>query len=491
MLMTNILKSRKFRFGTLSVVLTVGVIAIVIALNIILSLVGQRVNLVVDLTKDKEFKLSEETVEFLKGIDQDIEITVLNSEIGFKEAHEYYNQAHLLITQFPQVNAKIKIKYVDMDRDPTFATRYTDLDLEHNGILISADKNNKALTFEDLFSIGYTQDFRSYISGSNVEQAIASGIYAVTSELPLVTILQGHDEMSTAGLEELLVRNNFEVKTINIATEEIDKNSSVVVIPTPKKDYTAEELEKLDAYFKDRSREQRNLVAIFGYGQPDLPNLQTYLKEWGIEVRSEFIYETNDMYAINNTLGFGFIPRYTENVFAKDLASRNRACAVLFSRALNTLYDNEAGPYGQKTERLMITTDSARLTTTLDEDWRPSDKDEKGQFVSAAKSIRELVHENKAYKNAAVVLGSKEFFGDELLENTGFANYEYALNMFNELSQRESPITIKPKKISIEQMPPTLTAAHIKIIGLYMFTILLPLCVLGFGLVVWLRRRHL
>lgn len=488
--MTNIFNSRKFRFGTLSVILTVGVIAVVIALNIILSLLGQRFNLIFDLTKDKEYKLSEETVEFLEKVDQDIEIVVLNNEIGFKEANEYYNQAYLLITQFSQVNSKIKVKYVDMDRDPTFAQKYTDLDLEENGVLIIGPQKKKALAIGDLFSFEYDQYYQPYFSETNVEQAIASGIYAVTSELPLITILQGHDEASTAGLEKLLEQNNFEVKTINIAIEEIDKNSSVVVIPSPKRDYIAEELKKLDDYLKDKEKDEHNLVAIFGYDQPELPNLQTFIKEWGIEVRSELIYETN--YVINNTYGFGFLPRYVENIFAKDLESRRRACAMLLSRALNTLYDDEPGPYGQKTEKVLTTTDGAKLTkTALDDDWEPSDKDEQGRFTLMAKSIRETVHDNKKYKNTAVVLGSKDFLGDSLLSNTGFANFEFALNMFNELSKRQSPITIKPKKISAEQMPATLTAKHIEIIGLYMFTILLPICVLGFGLVVWLRRRHL
>lgn len=497
--MTNIFKSRKFRFGTLSVILTVGVIAIVIALNIILSLLGQRVSLIIDLTKDKEYKLSKETVEFLQTVDQDIEIVVLNNEISFKEANVYYNQANLLITQFPQVNSKIKISYVDMDREPAFAQKYNDLDLEENGILIIGPKRNRALTVDDLFTFEYDQLYRPYFSESNVEQAIASGIYVVTSELPLVTILKGHDEMSTASLEELLIQNNFEVKTINIATEEIDNNSSVVVIPAPKKDYTDWELEKLDAYFKDRGREQHNLVAIFGYDQPELPKLETYIKEWGIEVRPKLILETSSQRKIETIYvyseekkgmslirtDFAYMPIYSEGLFAKDLASKNRFCAMLFSRAINTLYDEEPGPYGQKTEKVLTTTENAWLYP------KDEEKSEVGQFTSVAKSIREAVYENKNYKNTAVVIGSKEFFGDELLWNTGFANFEFALNMFNELSQRQIPITIKPKKISVEQMPPTLTAGHIKIIGLYMFTILLPICVLGFGLVMWLRRRHL
>lgn len=496
--MTRFFGSRKFRFGTLSVALTMGVIAIVVALNIILSLLGQRFNLILDLTQNKEYKLSKETVEYLKTVEQDVEVVVLNNEIDFKEADRYFNQAALLLDQFSQANPKIKIKYVDLDREPAYAKTYADLDLEENGILIIGPNNNKALTLDDLFTYNYTQYYQVYISESNVEQAVASGIYAVTSELPIVTILKGHDEMSTSSLEELLKKNNFEVKSVNIATEEIDKNTSVVVIPAPKRDYTAGELEKLDAYFKDRGREQHGLVTIFGYEQEELPNLEAFIKEWGIEVSPKLAYETNaqkkletlnvyleDKGYILIRTDFAYLPEYAEEVFAKDLARRNRQCVMLFSRVLNTIYDSEPGPYGQKTTKVLTTTADARLY--------PKDEAgvQTGQFTSAAKSVRESVYDNKKYTNTAFVLGSKEFFGDELLWNTGFANYEFALNVFNELSQRKSPITIQPKTISVEQMPPTLTAAHIKVIGLYVFTILLPLCVLGAGLFVWMRRRHL
>ena len=82
--------TRKLKYGTMATVITAIVIAIVIIINIIMGVLMKRYPVKLDLTTDKRYELCDETVDFLKNMDKDVEIAVMYPEETLAQ-YTYYN----------------------------------------------------------------------------------------------------------------------------------------------------------------------------------------------------------------------------------------------------------------------------------------------------------------------------------------------------------------------------------------------------------------
>ena len=79
------------KHGSYAIVITAIVIAVAVAVNVLLAIVSKRVNLEIDLSTSKDSTLSQENIEFLKGIDKDIKITVCADKDDYVNGYlDYY-----------------------------------------------------------------------------------------------------------------------------------------------------------------------------------------------------------------------------------------------------------------------------------------------------------------------------------------------------------------------------------------------------------------
>ena len=104
-MLSNILKNRRLRMGSFATVLTVIFIAVLIILNMIVSAISERYPIQLDLTTGKIYGLSDETIEYLKTVEKDVNIYLLATEDSFGSPNEYYLQAAESIKKFPQYNS--------------------------------------------------------------------------------------------------------------------------------------------------------------------------------------------------------------------------------------------------------------------------------------------------------------------------------------------------------------------------------------------------
>ena len=63
------LKTRKFKVGSLATALTVVVTAIIIVINLIVGQLTDKFSLSLDLTQNKIFSLTEQSINFIKNLD--------------------------------------------------------------------------------------------------------------------------------------------------------------------------------------------------------------------------------------------------------------------------------------------------------------------------------------------------------------------------------------------------------------------------------------
>lgn len=79
-MLSNILKNRRLRMGSFATALTVVFIAVLIILNMIVSAISERFPVQLDLTTGKIYELSDETIEYLRTVEKDVNIYVLATE---------------------------------------------------------------------------------------------------------------------------------------------------------------------------------------------------------------------------------------------------------------------------------------------------------------------------------------------------------------------------------------------------------------------------
>src|SRR5499427_8045714 len=104
------LKARQTKYAAYATVYILVVIAVVVVGNVL----ADRYNKSLDATANKRYSLSEQTVKIVKGLKQDATITYFNQSTRFREGKD-------LLDQYAKLSPKVKVKYVDPDKDPELA----------------------------------------------------------------------------------------------------------------------------------------------------------------------------------------------------------------------------------------------------------------------------------------------------------------------------------------------------------------------------------
>ena len=100
-----------------------------------------------DMTLEGLNTLSEEAVDVAKGIESDTTIYIIGSEDAVRGDEVYtnyglqYSQVANLADRLQELNSKIKVEFIDPDRNPTFISQYPDDNLTTGKVMISSEKS--------------------------------------------------------------------------------------------------------------------------------------------------------------------------------------------------------------------------------------------------------------------------------------------------------------------------------------------------------------
>src|SRR6516165_1071164 len=92
-------------------------ILIVLAILVVANVLADRYNKSYDSTANKRYSLSDQTAKIVKDLKQDAVITYFNQSTHFREGKD-------LLDQYANLSPKLKVKYVDPDKDPGLAREY-------------------------------------------------------------------------------------------------------------------------------------------------------------------------------------------------------------------------------------------------------------------------------------------------------------------------------------------------------------------------------
>ena len=486
----------KFKRGGMATTLSVVFIAIVVALNLLVSALTDRFpSLDIDLTAQKVNSLSDQALEIAKNVDREVTIYLIGTQEGYEQNQIYssyvqrgmqYSQVSSLVKRLVEANPLISMEYVDPDTNPEFISQYESDSLATGKVLVESDLRHTVLTVDDLFIIN--QETGSTIN-SKVDSALAGALELVNMDtVPVMSIITGHGEMlstsNMAAFVDNMEQNNFQVEEVDILTQEIPENTQVLMIATPTTDFSTEEIDKIRAYLDDETRDQQVTLLVSAYpSQGELPNLAAFLEEWGVQVGTGVVAETDSNYAAYDARGVLVTASplvLTSNTYSRLLSYYSAPITLTFE-------ENN----GISTTPLWTTQDSAYVITA-DMTEEDAANPETGEQVVASLSSKDVEVNGETYARNVVVFGSSDLFTDNFMGTSAFEDSTYMNDLLLDLTDTDASavVTVEEEEVETMQLDVSASTGAVSLLGI-LFTGGIPVVILLVGLGIYLKRRHL
>lgn len=422
----------KTKRGIGAVIMTLIVIALIIGVNFAATALQNAVPaLSADLTSNGLFRLSDETKHFLNTVDDDIRITVLIDEEQFIANGTYFNQANSIARQFAAYSPRVTLRYRDyLDNTAALENQYPDITMSESSVfIIESSKRYCVLDATDIFNVTYdSTTYSAYISSSKVEQALATGILASTSDkLSKIAFISGvGDDSAYASLSGLLEENAFNVVNVSLVTSSIPEDADIAILFAPNADLDSITMPKLRAFLEN---EGKTLIYISGYQNIETPNLDALLAEYRLGLGDGLMYETSDdmiIYAADPPIS---IVNYGNEVYYDTLENADVPFASPNTRAVEVTGDAKVMLYSS-TQAVVLPFENLDSPEGFDFDGAMT-----GAPVAAA-----AVGSNGT--SSVVLFGSSDAFEISVLGSTAFNNSAYIVNVCNTAAGRGEDFNI-------------------------------------------------
>ncbi|XOQ43104.1 MAG: ABC-transp-aux domain-containing protein [Clostridium sp.] len=490
---TDFFKSAKFRHGSVSTAFTAGFIVVVVLVNILVGILGERFpSINIDLTKNAINSLSAEGAKAVDAVDIPTTITVLatKQQVESNLVGDRYSEVGILLDKIAERNSNIKVNYLDLDKSPTFAAEYKNENLAVGDIIVKTDKRYRVVTYSDLFQTQYSMDYTSTQVYSNVEGALVTALNAVISDkLPIVAFDTGHRErQDMSAYKKLLEDNNFETTDFNLLTDQIPENTQMIVLGMPTNDYTDDEIKKLSDFLSDKTfNEDRSLMVTFAPSQAEMPKLATFLEEWGIQVPRAVIVESDQSKFISNNPTDILSDIQSDVQLRDDKSQRDYGYFITpQSCPVNLLYESRND---RITYSLAKSSDSCYL---VDSSTESTDNLPKQSSNTVALSRETLKNEDKTFYANVIAVGSSALFTDGIINSDTFGNGLYMVDLAKYAtgtSDSSTEVQISAKPLNAKDI--IMTSQVSTFLGLGVFIIFIPVLVAVIGIFVYHKRRHL
>jgi len=465
--------SKSFKYGSYAFAATAVVVAVVVLLNAILGLDVIRDRLRFDITKNKKFSLSQQSLNILKEIDKDVEIIILTEEKDFK-----YKEILEILKQYNlKSDGKVVTRFVDVEKDPLFIQRELDPEqvkgISAGSIVVKSGNKNRVISNSDLVEYDYSYGYPT-ASGLKVEQAFTSAIKNVTAEVTRVAYFaKGHGEIELdkelTDLKAVIAANNYEVKELSLVNE-IPEDASVIFFVSPKTDLLPKELENLLAYLENGG----DAIFLMDVQRTNtsFANFDTVLERYALALNNDFVLEGDQNWYFSD---FNIIiPQPNDNDITKNLDPNSLFLYMPNCRSVSIL----------KAEKSWITTKPLFMTSQ-----KSQSTDLVTNKVSAGPFYLGAISEYAGKEPSKVALiGNATFITDSWMESAGTNGVRYIISTLNWMQDEKDSIYIPAKSLVTDYINLT---AQSRLIAFLSLTALLPLMIIGFGVFVGVRRRHL
>ncbi|MDE5883769.1 MAG: GldG family protein [Oscillospiraceae bacterium] len=509
-------KSRKLKYGAVATAITCTVTAVVIIVNVLVSILVEKYPLKLDLTEDAKFEISQESMDYLKSLDQEVNFTVFMSESNFQSSNEMMKMIHEILARYAQYSDKIHLSYVDPTTNPDvvnlYQADYTGTLTEGDIVISDAADNSKMriVNIGNLFSYDQQKYYRYYyygtgsledcITGFQGEQNLTSALMYVTDADPVtvgvLTTANGqplfnanYHTNSLNALTQTLFKNGYDMQAIDLYTGSLDPEVyDMLILPAPVNDLTANGIESLSAFLYNNGDYNRNLIYIADFTQSDTPNLDEFLETWGIQVTKNIAVESDANAAqqvalsISNNAVAVPVATVADEKSGASLVNTSLPVAAPLCRTINLLWDSKSSGI---TSVLLKTSDSVYLNQ-MNTESESKNKEPVGAQNIMVCSSRRNVENNITHESNLLVIGSMLLSDSNLMQDASYNNASYLVSAANMISGKGSNLVIASKELTNETI--TITTTGMRVI--YVVIFMIPSIVAAVGVWVFLRRRN-
>ncbi|TMV47224.1 ABC transporter [Paenibacillus mesophilus] len=455
--------------GTNATVISIAVIGIFIIVTLFLNSMK---GIQWDLSENKKYSLSDQTISVLKKLDKDIKITMFTGG-GSADDSIMYRDIRDLLNEYKKRSDKITFEEIDPNRDPAKAQEYK-IDQAGTIIFEMGEKQKKVYSYE-LFMSGQAQGSYNFMGESKFTQSIMGMITDVKHPIYFLT---GHNELPSAQIamfRSSLEGENYAIKDLNLFKEAaIPADAEAVFILGPQTDLDPKEVALLKEYVQGKGK----LFIAFGYSK-DMQNMKNFdelLAAVNVKNGKAVVVETGRT-LYNNPLTI--VPNIEFHTITNDLADQNRVVVLPVAAALST----EAGNPDWKANALLKSTDKAYGETDLNQLTSNASKQDPADLKGPIDMAYAVM--NKDNKPKAIVIGNAQFLQDQILAEQG--NRDFALNSVNWMQELTDQISIRPREEAAMQQA-FIMPNKAKMI-FYGTIVIFPLAILALGGAIWWRRR--
>ena len=423
-------KKRRMKIGVLSLISTIVVIAAVIAVNYFVDYIADRYVLEIDMTKESEYEISDETVQLLDTLSEPITITVLCDETDYSNDNDLRRLPKVLQRYEQLSHGNVTVKYINAVNNPAIFSQYDQLgDLSSGDIIVESAKRYKSMSPYDLLEYQSSKSSSSsssgsdtkYLTGLRAEQRLTSAIlYVTANKVPKAAYISGHQENADhETLDTLLTSANYDVTTLSLMQEgKVPDDVDMIIIAQPKGDFNTEEIDALEEFMDNGGR----MIVTFASNTPKLTNLEEYFEEWGVAYEDQMVYDNERCFAGTN---FYLMPNVNTVEGLTDNLDSKSYVIIPGARPITTLWDQDNW---RGTKALMTTSNNSYAKDLSSEttSYEQSDGDVTGPFNVGVLSYQNSMHNLDSTYSYALFLNAG-FLSDSTLDNSAFLNKDYVL----------------------------------------------------------------
>lgn len=466
-------------------VFSTGMIAIVVALTVVVNLIASALPETytqIDATSQKLYSITEDTEKYLDTLKDDVTLYVMVNK------NSKDDNVDRTLQKYASASKHVKVKYVDPNVSPTFASKYTDSDVTSNSIIVVCGDRSKVIDYNsDIYEYSYDSSYNYSVTGYDCEGQVTAAIQYVTSESTTnVYELTGHDESTLSGdFSEVFQKRFMNVGSLSLLTvDAIPEDCQAIFITAPQSDLSEDDLSKLSQYLGNGGK----IYLSIDYSKwNDLTNFKKLLSDNSIETTESLLAETDRSYYYQSP--FYLLPNVENTEVSSSVAGMTQVF-VPYSVGLTytgeddsnvtsfmTTSDTTIAKAAANIAAVQSQADAANIASV-------QDGDTQGQY-----SLGMMVTNENG--GELCVLGSAMMCTDSANQIVSGHNATLFNGIVNALvttddENSDNAVVIAAKDYTVSNL--TVSANAMLVYGI-LWGIFMPIVLIIIGIIVWARRR--
>lgn len=507
----RMIRTRRARYGGMTVLLTVLLIAAIVLLNVLVSTLAKRYSWYTPMIGKADYQVTETCYTLLGSVlqsnNEKVRIIFCDTaeNVQTSSTTSYvYDTATQLAARFPD---RIAIECHNIWLNPDSVRAYTTTfdpataenvktTLKSTSVIIAGEDYYRVYDHSEFFVFegGDTSKLWAY----NGEKKLAAGIlHALDTDAPIACLTNNHGEVFyDYEMLYLLDDAGYSLRYIDLYKDPIPEGCKLIISYNPNSDLTVSDgvsaISEIDILNTFLATSGNSFLLFLEDGTPALPNFESFLSEWGVETcyattanGAEYRYMVQDSSQSLTSDGYTIYGEAAKTGAAGDLLQGLTRKTVFKNatalRAANGFVNQGNGSY-QKDDRTLYglyTTGKQAVA------WA------NGKPVDAASSMLFTLTEqtnSDAGKSWVAVCASVDFASEDFLQSAVYGNTDTMMRLFSGLGKTNTPqgLTLKPFE--------SVTISSVTTAQMWRWTLILALipavATVALGVLILVRRRR-